>query len=376
VIETPYIDRHYLEEYSAYYYSSLRNGGSTTTRIHLFTDEFDRATLRDWIRQAAADHRRIQDQLDQAYLGFITVRPIPSAAIGRTILRPYVGKPARSYIPSEGGHPVHLMGLELTARGLPFQQQEQAVGACATTAIWSAMSRVARADGGRAPTPYAVTQAATRHYLRDRALPAVSGLELAQLTAAVRELGYAPYVLKPSNAYAIFALSLKCYLQSGIPAVLVLEDRAGGYHAVTASGYRLGDDEEPAVDIGLTLPDSHSELRSKGMSRLYIHDDRFGPYVRTQLVPPAEPHGDTVLARVGPSMGDPADGAGGKVCYALFPLYPKLRLTACELIRARVRHAPRGAQHPQPRGARAAERRGVLHARRALPEGSAVGWAE
>ena len=30
VIEKPYVDRHYLEEYSAYYFSALRNGGPTT----------------------------------------------------------------------------------------------------------------------------------------------------------------------------------------------------------------------------------------------------------------------------------------------------------------------------------------------------------
>ncbi len=99
---------------------------------------------------------KIQGDLDDAYIGFMTVRPIPSAPIGRTILRPYKDKPTRSYIPSEGGHPVHILGFELQARELPFQQQEQAVGACATTALWSAMSRVVRADGGRAPTPYSV----------------------------------------------------------------------------------------------------------------------------------------------------------------------------------------------------------------------------
>src|SRR5690606_8235085 len=128
-----------LEEYSAYYFSSLRNGGPTTTRIHFFSNDFDRATLSGWIQAAAAEpakRHEIQELLDQAYLGFMTVRPIPSAPIGRTILRPYEDKPTRSYIPSEGGHPVHLLGLELNARGLPFQQQEQAVGACATTAVW------------------------------------------------------------------------------------------------------------------------------------------------------------------------------------------------------------------------------------------------
>jgi hypothetical protein len=67
------------------------------------------------------------------------------------------------------------------------------------------------------------------------------------------------------------------------------------------------------------------------MSRLYVHDDRFGPYVRMQLQPPAE-DGDTVLRRVGSATSDPAKGAGGKVCYAIFPLYPKIRLTARELI--------------------------------------------
>lgn len=335
IVERPYVDRHFLEEYSAYYVSALRNCGSTTTRVHFFETEFDRDQVGDMVRRAAsgdgAVRRQIRGELDAAYIGFTIVRPIPSAAIGRTIVRPYDDKSARAYIPAEGGHPVHLLGFELHARGLPFQQQEQAVGACATTAIWSAMSRVARADGARAPTPYAVTQAATRHYLEDRAVPAVSGLELAQLTAAVRELGYAPYVLKPTREHAMFALSLKCYLRSGIPAVLVVHQPDGEYHAVTASGYRLDDEEEPADDIRV-VPTGDIELRSKGISRLYVHDDRFGPYVRMRLAAPVEAKDDTQLLRVGPSSGDPAQGAGGKVYYAIFPLYPKLRLTARELI--------------------------------------------
>jgi hypothetical protein len=101
---------------------------------------------------------------------------------------------------------------------------------------------------------------------------------------------------------------------------------------VTASGYRLGDDEEPAADIMVEILDEGGELSSKGISRIYVHDDRFGPYVRMKLTPPADPQGDTVLERIGPATGDPAHGAGGRVCYALFPLYPKLRLTARELI--------------------------------------------
>ncbi len=355
IIEKPYIDRHYLEEYTAYYASSLRNGGSSTTRIHVFSEPFTRAQLSEWLRDVAGRaeaHRELQRRMNERYLGFLIVRPIPGAPIGRTVLISYRDLTSRSYIPSEGGHPVHLLGLELMARGLPFQQQDQAVGVCATTALWSAMSRVSRADGGRAPTPYAVTQAATRHYLQDRPLPAVSGLDMVQCTSAIRELGYAPYVLKPGQEHELFVLSLKCYLRSGIPALLVL-DEPGGYHAVTASGYRLGDEAKPADPIRVVLPENIGALRSPGISRLYVHDDRFGPYVRMKLELPdaADPNGELSLVRVGGAAEDPACEAGGKICYAIFPLYPKLRLTARELIRVGLEMLPivRGLLSPEER---------------------------
>ena len=104
VVEKPYVDRHYLEEYGAYYFSAFRNVGPTTTRIHSFDTEFDRNKLSEWVQAAAsgdAEKRdKIQGDLDDAYIGFMTVRPIPSAPIGWTILRPYKDKPTRSYIPS------------------------------------------------------------------------------------------------------------------------------------------------------------------------------------------------------------------------------------------------------------------------------------
>jgi hypothetical protein len=344
VIEHPYVDRHYLEEFGAYYFSAFRNGGSATTRIHVFAIEFGQSKLEEWVEDGVGDevkHAEVQRQLDAAYVGFITVRPIPSAPFGRTILRPYSDVAARSYIPAEGaagGHAVHLLGFALQARGLPFQQQEQAVGACATVALWSAMSRVARADGGRAPTPYAVTQAATKHGIQDRALPAVSGLDQGQLVTAVRELGYAPYCLKPGSERQTWLMSLKCYLRSGIPTVIVLDvaGELGTGHAVVASGYRIADEEEHANDIRVTIPGEQSELRSAGLTRVYVHDDRFGPYVSMGI----DQDEELALYRAARRPEDPAKGAGGKIWFAIFPLYPKLRLSARDLIGAGLDLAP------------------------------------
>ena len=52
VVEKPYVDRHYLEEYGAYYFSAFRNGGPTTTRIHFFDTKFDRNELSQWVQAA------------------------------------------------------------------------------------------------------------------------------------------------------------------------------------------------------------------------------------------------------------------------------------------------------------------------------------
>ena len=67
MIERPYIDRHYLEEYSAYYFSALRNGRTLTTRIYLFSEEFDRAKLSNWIQRAAAGDAETQREISIAF---------------------------------------------------------------------------------------------------------------------------------------------------------------------------------------------------------------------------------------------------------------------------------------------------------------------
>src|SRR6185436_2293593 len=92
-----------------------------------------------------------------------------------------------------------LAGIPLRVRGVPFQQQEVAVGACATTAIWSALSSAARATGIRGPTPFEVTEAANRHRSVDRPYPAESGLDLGQIVPAIRGLGFVPYAIRAED---------------------------------------------------------------------------------------------------------------------------------------------------------------------------------
>ncbi len=330
VIEKPYVDRHYLEEYSGYYATSLRPPSSSTTRVHVFRAEVDEPRIRAWIEDAAkgkAEYQSVCRQVTDQYLGFIVVRPVPAVPIGRTILRTYGEESTRCYGPKVQPHRVHLAGLELTVEGVPFQQQDQAVGACATTAVWSALARVIRADGGRATTPLAVTTAANKHVLSGRPLPASSGLELAQMLSAIREFGYSPEVLKPEGEFSVFVIALKCYLASGIPVILQIKPSNAELHAITLTGFRAAPGEKP-LEVRVT---ESRVLRAWQTSRLYAHDDRLGPYARMKWVPP-EAGMPPELAYWPYESGFESFEQPAKVWTAIVPLYPKIRLCAEDLI--------------------------------------------
>lgn len=336
LVEQPYIDRHYIEEYGRYYASSFRPPSSFTTRIHVFADALDGDHLDEDVLDderldallteaatGAAARCRVESLLQARYRGFIVVRPLPSAPIGRTVLSSYSDKETRQYIALP--HRVHIMGMELTVHGVPFQQQEVAVGACATTAMWSALSAASRAAGHRGPTPYQLTEAATRHILTDRHIPADGGLDLQQILSAVREAGFAPSVMKAHENRATFEHAVKCYLASGMPIVLILHGD-DGHHAVTLVGYRVADDEHAAKPI------EHERIRTTGFSKVYVHDDRLGPYARMLWQYDSDDDVPTLVHDPPIGARYSFDPAAMRVYAAVVPLYPKLRLGARGLL--------------------------------------------
>lgn len=329
LIEKPYVDRHYMEEYGRYYALSFRPPKPTTTRVHAFAVDLTDDQLQQIIETAAGGpEQRLEQEraLQSAYRGFIVLRPLAAAPVGRTVLEPFRGLESRRFQCAQV-HRVHLTGFELTVRGVPFQQQEQAVGACATTAIWSALAGAARSSGRRGPTPYEITEGATRHVMTDRQLPAQSGLNLDQVVAAVQACGFAPQVLKAGDSGGAFGHAVKCYLASGIPVVLLVYE-SGGYHAITAVGFRVPDDEE-ADARPIEYEHDVAKIRTTGLTRIYVHEDRLGPYSR-MLWDEDERDGLPKLRHL--KFKDSAYEYDGEepmlVHSAVVPLYPKLRMTA------------------------------------------------
>jgi len=327
LIEAPYVDRHYLEEYAHYYATTLRPPPPKATRLHFFSHELTAEKLDGLITRAAdGQFDEVCGYLTGHYLGFAVIRPLPDAPVGRTVLATFQARD-RCYTLPPHPYRVHLCGLKLSVCGVPFQQQEQAVGACATTAVWSALAQVMRHDGGRAPTPFAVTEAATRNWLSDRIFPAASGLKNEQILEAIRQFGYAPLFFEPRLKTELFILAVKCYLRSGIPVILKIqykEDEEA--HAVTVVGFR---EDESFIEYK-AKEDLSFSLNSHGLCRLYIHDDRLGPYARSEWKVCED--GFIHLKLLPGESGFEEYCQEAVVEAAMVPLYPKIRLSAQDLV--------------------------------------------
>ncbi len=277
VREGRYVDRHYLDDFSTYYARSWRVPAAHCARWHFFSCSFE--TLRDLFASAyeagGEDRRRIVERMQDEYLGFVVKRPLEGAPIGRTVLRTYPFE-GRRYYPAARPYPVHIGGLTLTISGLAFQQQDRGAAVCASTALWSALQKVARQAGHRTPTPSEVTRAAASPFT------ASFGLNDQQMSAALAELGYGADFMLMEHSPSFFKARVGALLRSQLPVVLSLSGPHGS-HAITLTGYREPDTAVP-VSCDPENPAIELPMRSGSLHIVYAHDDNHGFHVHYELL--------------------------------------------------------------------------------------------
>ena len=281
VHERHYIDRHYIDDFSLFYSRSLRDYPNSCQRLHFFASEFDGEQWSGLVQRANSGEREeVERELAGKYLGFMVIKTLPGSPIGRTVVRTFnrdaEGGQRREFTAIRR-YEVSLAGLSLSVRGLAFQQQDQGVSACATTALWSALQRTATQEHLSSPTPAEITEAASRYMLLGgRALPS-EGLHFDQLCEAVRATGLAP-VLLTSISPPEDRAHMATYLRSGLPVLLgILPMQGGEAHAVCLVGLRWGA-VQPPTDPNICYRDG-----STAVDRIYVHDDRLGPYASAAM---------------------------------------------------------------------------------------------
>jgi len=332
-----------MEDHSVFYSRNLRPYENWCRRLHFFnlpeqTLIKNLENLLTYSEETPEDRRaeylkRCSEFSMKFYLGFMTVKPLSGCPVGRTVLRPYKrqGTDGRTRIfPCIREYTVHISGVSLSVNGLAFQQQDRGVSACATTALWSSLQMVKSHEDVASSTPALITTLASRYTLPfGRPMPS-EGLSIEQMCLAVQAIGMSPSLIKAedpkSTLGGIFSATI-----SGFAPVLILKalTTSPTYHAVTVTGSKLNPQIPSRFQIGLSGSMVNEEAAR--CEALYIHDDRYGPYLRATLSS-ASNHLELTI--------DPErDGKRAEhwiVTHLLVPVHPKIRLSFSSLRRIAI----------------------------------------
>lgn len=280
--ESRYFDRDYLAEFAAFYGVSAHGYSNTCERLHFFAGS---KVTRQHLVSAASGNRRVLGRLQKDYLGFVVLRPIPSARFGRTALRWYPDKtpatprmtnPSREYT-------CHVAGITLKVHSIAWQQQDTGVGACATVALWTMLHSSAFDDHHAIPTTADITRHAHRTAsLGSRVFPS-TGLTIYQVCEAIKECGLAPVVIEgdlgaPGDkrfSRVKFAPLCASLVRSGYPVMVLGMLKGIGRHAACVVGFR-----ESAAPLAAA---GKIELQDESIEYVYTHDDNIGPSGRFRI---------------------------------------------------------------------------------------------
>ncbi|MEM7705745.1 MAG: hypothetical protein AAF358_09355 [Pseudomonadota bacterium] len=347
VIEKEYVDRHFLEDYANFHVRSHRDFGKLCTRLHFFSGKANPSHNRPFYRKelialirGQAETSLSQSSLSEAYLGFVVVRPLENALVGRTCLNTYSpGDKATDECDSRAlsreyktttSESVNLFGLELTIpTTLPFQEQDSSVAACASSALWSYFYGVPTSRKTQIPSPSSITRMAQSWgRAKDFRLSGTHGLtpDLVKNALAAFDLEYVQYAVSPTRVDSknspsfrnnrLRALIYAYQARKREPLLLGVDvyKRCDGKlgpkldgHLITVTGFEYAEDLRIAGDPGSELYGHRNSACS--IRKLYCHDDALGPFARLTFEAVENSEGD-VLEVLCPYVVD--TGSGGK----------------------------------------------------------------
>lgn len=264
LLEFEYVDKDYLEDYSRFYVKRFNSRGHKCARLHFFSRTLDHGTVDEILLNHEAGARA---SLQESYLGFMVVKPLPKTFIGKTCLKHYDG------INKDGSkrsltrrYDVSLFGVCLYVDSVAFQEQDKVVSACATTAIWSALNALSWRPIRGIPSCSEITTNAINFIEGSSNSFPNKELSNKQILRALDVEGLRHHSFENSTRDELVE-TVKCHVDSGLPLILGVDvygfnqegllTKVGG-HAVCILGYKLSGSD----------------------AALYIHDDRLGPFAR------------------------------------------------------------------------------------------------
>lgn len=283
VIEENYISKDYLHDYADYYSLCFEQYQKVCKRIHLFDSQFTKA---QFSRQLLVKDPDQVEDFWKHYLGYIVVKPIPVTVIGTTVLKtyPHEGRfGGRTYWGLKD-FTVHVFGVKQVIKTLVFQEQDKVTAACATTAIWSTLSKVYNDFQASYKSPSQITKDADNVSQDGSRLFPNKGLSVLQICQAIERSGLVCEIKhdgKDSNNAALTSNAylkelVRAYAGIGVPIIVIIEVPLKQHHAITLVGHRHQGPSKQCKSGPI-------QFMSENIDRLYAHDDQWGPFARIRF---------------------------------------------------------------------------------------------
>lgn len=298
LIEREYIDSFYLEDYSKYYSKCFCNYNKYCARIHFFNTSEDK--LKHFFERVYKSDRNIQ-YMKKRYLGYMVIRPIPFTFIGKTCLKKWqrLGEEKHHLVSRKVS--ASVMGINFEIDTVPFQEQDKVLSVCATSALWSFFQGHKDLKINNILSPYEITQEAIANSYSQCNNLVNSGLSVDMICGCIKRNGLVPILYDKKE---IFLEVIHTYLSSGYPVIIglnvhhsekesddksIINNNEKSEKQIYENRKENGNDENyhAVVALGDFVNKNGSGNFNKEISlvvnyvdRLYIHDDRIGPYAR------------------------------------------------------------------------------------------------
>jgi hypothetical protein len=313
LIEHKYISKSYLIDYSNYYSTCFNEYDRFCKRLHFFSKEI---TLRQF-NSALKTSNTSNASIWKSYLGYIVVKPLPLHVIGATLLKTYESTNAnKRAFPSAKSYQINLFGKELNIKSLAFQEQDSVVGACASSALWSAFHKTSQLFQTPLPSPSDITKSAKNLFQNSGRTYPNGGLDHFQIGNAIESVGLVSE-LRNSNKFtdvAYLKSFLYAYNKMGLPILLGIQFPGIGAHLIAVTGYK----EENNFSFPRT---QQMSLKASKIERLYAHDDQIGPFSRLGF----SQSGDIITGW--PAATQNGGNLIAKLISLFIPIHNKIRLT-------------------------------------------------
>jgi hypothetical protein len=188
------------------------------------------------------------------------------------------------------------------------------VGACASSALWSAFHKTSQLFQTPLPSPSDITKSAKNLFETSGRTFPNSGLDHYQIGNAIESVGLVSELRNSGKFTDVSYLKafIYAYNRMGLPVLLGIKFPGIGGHLITITGYKQSND--------LNFPrNPKMSLRASKIDRLYAHDDQVGPFSKL---------GFDMLDNFETSwLKDDGSKMSAELVSVFIPIHHKIRLT-------------------------------------------------